>query len=187
MVFKFIIISEEVDNFLREIEIDSEATFLELQTAILDSVGYTKDQMTSFFLCNDDWGRETEITLIEMDCSSDVDIYLMEKTRLEDLIEEEKQKLAFVFDYMTDRCLFMELQSIVPGEHLKKAKCVTSKGEAPTQMLPLEEFENQHSSASTLLMDDDFYGDSEYDMDEIDKDGFESIGDTGGENPYDDF
>ena len=184
MVFKFRIISDEVDNFSREIEIDSEATFLDLQNAILDSVGYTKDQMTSFFLCDDDWNKETEITLIEMDSSSDVDIYLMEKARLEELLEEEKQKLVLVFDYLTDRCFFMELNAIVTGEHLAEAKCVGSKGDAPVQVLPLEDFEAKQVTSS-LLLDDDFYGDSEFDMDEIDKDGFEGFC-PGEENAFDD-
>ena len=45
MVFRFLLLSDEVDDFKREIQIDSEATFLDLHNAILDSVGYTKDQM----------------------------------------------------------------------------------------------------------------------------------------------
>lgn len=55
MVYKFVIISDEVDDFFREIQIDSEATFLDLHNAILKSVGYPDDQMTSFFLCEDNW------------------------------------------------------------------------------------------------------------------------------------
>ena len=35
--------------------------------AILKSAGYTNDQMTSFFICDDDWEKEKEITLEEMD------------------------------------------------------------------------------------------------------------------------
>ena len=50
MVYRFTIISDEVDNFRREIQIDSEATFLDLHNAILKSVGYPNDQMTSFFI-----------------------------------------------------------------------------------------------------------------------------------------
>lgn len=46
MLFRFLILSDEADDFKREIKIDSESTFLDLQNAILDSVGYTKDQMT---------------------------------------------------------------------------------------------------------------------------------------------
>ena len=63
MVYKFRIISDEVDDFLREIQIDSEASFYDLHEAILKSTGYKDDQMTSFFICDDDWEKETEITL----------------------------------------------------------------------------------------------------------------------------
>ena len=76
MLFRFLILSDEADDFKREIKIDSESTFLDLQNAILDSVGYTKDQMTSFFICDDDWSKKTEITLVEMDTSSEEDSYV---------------------------------------------------------------------------------------------------------------
>ena len=62
MIYKFRIVSDEVDNFKREICIDSDASFLELHDAILDSVGFSKDQMTSFFICDDDWEKKTEIS-----------------------------------------------------------------------------------------------------------------------------
>ena len=51
MIYRFTIISDEVDDFVREIQIDPEATFYDFHEAILKSVGYTNDQMTSFFIC----------------------------------------------------------------------------------------------------------------------------------------
>ena len=51
MVYRFIFISDEVDDFYREIQISSSATFLDFSNAILKSVGYPDDQMTSFFMC----------------------------------------------------------------------------------------------------------------------------------------
>lgn len=123
MVFRFLILSDEVDDFKREIKIDAEATFLDLHDAILESVGYTKDQMCSFFICDDDWSKNTEITLVEMDTTSEVDNYIMAETRLEELLEDEHQKLMFVFDYMTERAFFMELREIEPGKDLDKAIC----------------------------------------------------------------
>ena len=103
MIFKFLILSDEVDDFAREISIDSEATFLELNDAILESVNYTKDQMTSFFICEDDWEKKTEITLMEMDTNFEDDSWVMAETRLSELLEDEKQRLIFVFDNMTER------------------------------------------------------------------------------------
>ena len=55
MIYRFTLISDEVDDFIREIKIDSEATFFDLHEAILKAAGYKDDQMTSFFICDDDW------------------------------------------------------------------------------------------------------------------------------------
>ena len=45
MVYKFRIISDEVDDFLREIKIDSDASFYDLHEAILKCTNYKNDQM----------------------------------------------------------------------------------------------------------------------------------------------
>ncbi|HOO19057.1 MAG TPA: hypothetical protein PK296_02580, partial [Paludibacteraceae bacterium] len=93
MVFRFTILSDEVDDFIRVIDMDAEATFLDLHNAILDSVNFKKDELTSFFLCSDEWEKEQEITLIEMDTSSEYDNLVMDKVKLGDLLTDEKQKL----------------------------------------------------------------------------------------------
>ena len=58
MVYKFLVGSEESENFKLEIAIDSEDTFMRLRNAILDAAGYAKDQMDSFYICDDDWNKE---------------------------------------------------------------------------------------------------------------------------------
>ena len=63
MVYRFKLVSDEVSNFAREIEIDSENTFLQLRNAVLDSVDFAKDELDSFFLCDDDLQKQEEITL----------------------------------------------------------------------------------------------------------------------------
>ena len=83
MVYKFRIISDEVDDFIREIKIDSDASFYDLHEAILKCTGYKDDQMTSFFICDDDWEKEIEITLEDMGGgSSEEDTFVMKDTRL---------------------------------------------------------------------------------------------------------
>ena len=66
MIYKMTFSCDEVDGFRRVFEADSDATFLELHAAILKSLGFPDDQMTSFFMCNDRWEKEQEVTLIEM-------------------------------------------------------------------------------------------------------------------------
>ena len=106
MIYRFTLISDEVDDFVREIQIDPEATFYDFHEAIVKSVGYTNDQMTSFFICDDDWEKEKEITLEEMDDNPEMDSWVMKDTTISELIEDEKQKLLYVFDYMTERCFY---------------------------------------------------------------------------------
>ena len=53
MVYQFRIFSDEIDLFERIIEIDSDALFSDFHQAILGSVKYKNDDVTSFFLCDD--------------------------------------------------------------------------------------------------------------------------------------
>ena len=183
MVYKFLLLSDEVEDFKREIKIDSEATFFELHDAILDSVNYEKDQMASFFLCSDDWTKLTEVTLVEMDTNSDEDSYVMDKTHLSEGLEDEGQKLMYVFDYLTERAFYMELNEIIPGKNIDQAVCSKSIGTPPEQVAAVEDVDPALLASVISGSDDEnFYGDEAFDMDELDPEGF----DLGGGNPYDD-
>ena len=171
MVYKFTILSDEIADFLRVITIDSEATFFDLHEAILDSVNYTKDQMTSFFLCADNWEREQEITLMEMDVSSEYDNLVMESTVLENYLTDEGQKLQYVFDMMFDRIFFLELAEIITGKTIEKAVCIEKEGKAPEQIF----VDNSQIAVEKTILDESFYGDDEYDMDELDAEGFGDV------------
>lgn len=172
MIYRFLLLSDEADNFKREIKINSQATFFDLHNAILDSVGYSKDEMTSFFICDDDWSKRTEVTLVEMDTSSEEDIYVMEDTLLEELIEEEHQKLIYIFDYMMERGFFMELREIIPGKNLSDPIASLILGKPPVQFLAEDEISVK---ASTPTIEEVFYGDTAYNADEIDAEGFEGL------------
>ena len=182
MIYRFTIISDEVDDFLREIQIDPEATFYDFHKAIVEATGYTDDQMTSFFICDDDWEKEKEITLEEMDDNPEIDSWVMDETTISELVEDEKQKLLYVFDYMTERCFFIELSEIITGKSMNGAKCTKQTGEPPKQTV---DFEELAVSSGSLDLGEDFYGDQDFDMDEFDKDGFSGFEDNVG-NPYDD-
>lgn len=174
MIFNFRLVSDEVDNFRREISIDADATFLDLRNAICDSVNYDKNQMCSFFLCDDNWEKGREITLEDMGTDSDQDVYLMDETILSDYIDDG-QKLIFVFDYMTDRCFFIEMKKSVAGKNLKDPICVASMGVAPAQVMDISEFEAKTAAATSVDLDEDFYGSDEYNPDEFDAEGFDEM------------
>jgi hypothetical protein len=173
MIYKFTIISDEAEDFMREIKIDSGANFLELHKLILESCGYKDDQLTSFTICENGWEKGQEITLEEMDTSSDVDSYIMAKTELTDFLEDEKQHLLYTFDPLADRVFFIELSSIKPG-HMQHGEVTRSQGKAPQQTLDFDEmFARNPIAAGDDIMDDDNLFGEEVDMEDIDLEGLE--------------
>lgn len=139
MIYKFLILSDEVDLFYREIEINSDATFLEFNNAILDSVKYSKDQLTSFFNCAEGWEMKEEITLMEMDTNSETDSYVMDKTYIDEFVQDEGDRMLFMFDILSERSFFIELKEVLPGE-LDKPRCTLAQGTAPKQLTAEDEF-----------------------------------------------
>jgi hypothetical protein len=129
--------------------------------------------MTSFFICDDDWEKEKEITLEEMDNNPEMDSWIMKDTSISELVEDEKQKLLYVFDYMTERCFFIELSEIITGHTMTGAKCTKKQGDAPKQIV---DFEEMATPSGTLDVDENFYGDQDFDMEDFDPEGFDMDG-----------
>lgn len=181
MIYRIKFISDEVDGFVREIKIDSEASFLDLNRAVLASCGYPDDQMTSFYLCDDEWERGSQVTREDMGMGdADEDIYVMESTRLSELIEDEGQRLEFVFDPFGNRCFYLDVKELIPGENLPEAVVSRSKGEAPEQISVPEEEPKVHKGGKKGTTsvegdyDEDLFSDgSAFNDDEIDLEGFE--------------
>lgn len=170
MIYRFKFVSDEVSNFAREIEIDSEATFLILRNAILDSVGYEKDNMDSFLLCDDRWEGHEEVTITDMGTASDEDIWIMDETPVSELVEEEGQKLRFIFDMLGDRSFYMELAEIIPGKNLSDPVCTIKKGNAPKQALSVDEIDQKVEIIKSKELDDfdeDLYGDVSFNDEDI--------------------
>jgi hypothetical protein len=183
MVYRFLLLSDEADDFACEISIDSEATFLDFHKAILQSVGYADDQMTSFFLCSEGWEKSQEITLVEMDTSSDYDNLTMEQSVLRDYIEDRGQRLLYVFDPMNDRMFFIELKEILTSKSLDKPQCSYKAGTAPVQILGDD---MMATSLKTISEDlgENFYGDEGFNEDEFSDEEFSDLEDIPDPNSY---
>lgn len=177
MIYRITFSCEEGDpKFRRVFEADSEATFFDLHKAILASVKYEEGQMTSFFLCNDDWEKGQEVTLIPMDSNFEYDNMVMEDTRLSDLLTEQGQRLIYVFDPMFERYFFGSLREVKAGS-MDGVACVESTGRAPKQLKADDDLMAGigKGGKNDLDMDDDFYGGSQYDAGDIDMEGFQDL------------
>ncbi len=170
MIYKFFIGSEEAENFKLEIDIDASDTFLRLRNAILEAAGYKHDQMDSFYICDNEWNKEQEVTYTDMGTDPDEDIWLMEDTTLEELIEDEGQKIKFVFDYLTERYFYMRLKETIPGKNLHDPLCSRKEGKAPQENIDFESYATPPITKIDTSIDDieeEFYGDEDFNEDEL--------------------
>jgi hypothetical protein len=173
MIYQITFSCDEVDGFRRVFEADSDASFLELHTAILKSVNFPDDQMTSFFMCNERWEKEQEVTLLEMGSSFEYDNMIMESTRLSDLLEDRGQRMIYIYDPMYERYFFGNLTEIKPGI-MSGVNCVESRGEAPLQ-LQTEDAAEAARVKEAAWEDEDMFGDSEFDINDLDAEGFQDL------------
>lgn len=176
MVYTFTVFSEEVEDFGAIIKIDSEATFLDLHKTILKACKYSDDQMTSFYTCSDNWEKEHEVTLEDMGDDGYDEKYVMAETHLDELLEEENQKVAYIFDPMAERMLFLELSKVEYSKDLDEPEIVKVKGCAPQQMLDFDDLMTKApaiGNAADMGLGEDFFGDEGFNEDELDLEGME--------------
>lgn len=99
--FVFSVKSLNAEDFEIIIELLSNQTFEDFFIALKNAIGFTDNELASFYLCNSAWKPKKEIALIDMGQDDDENnkVLIMSKTKL-NIIEDPHQKILFVYDYI---------------------------------------------------------------------------------------
>jgi len=143
-VYRFRLLYEEQDDFLRDIEIKPGQTFKDFHDIILKSVDIEGNELASFFICDPQWNKQREITLIDMglkvpdtDFQEDdakpvqvpLPVMIMEDVKIREVIEDPHQRILFEYNFLNPRTFFIELMKIVDGDPKKVYPiCVKKEG-----------------------------------------------------------
>lgn len=167
MIYRFRMLTDENDNFVRDFEIESNATLLDLHEFILQMLGYDPC-MASFFTADDRWEREQEYTFMDMgEGMGDAGLGLpkpMNTARLEDVLTYLYARLIYLFDPFNERAYFMELiEAKEPQKGMTYPRLQFEHSPAPDQYDP--EANEQSGSIFEEMMGEfgDFDGDDNYD------------------------
>ncbi len=134
MVYKFKVLSDEDPKFYMEIEILSSQTFYDLHDLIQDELEYDKSHLASFYVASHSWRRLKEIPLMAMDNYIEK-VITMENAVLSDYVKDAHQKFIYVFDYINDRCFYIELIDTKPeSPNMYYPVCTDFGGEIPQQI-----------------------------------------------------
>ena len=175
--YKFRMILENQDDFVRDYEIRSNQSFLELYNIIRQTVTLRGNELASFFICDSKWRKKKEITLLDMKDESIADttnedekdefrkptkklpVFIMENAKIKDFIEDPAQRILLEYDFMNPTVFFIELFKIFDAkEGTVYPQCVKKEGEL---ILPYH-----LTDQSIPLPDDDDELLSEFDEDE---------------------
>jgi len=131
MVYKFVVLSDEDETFIREFDFLDSQTLMDFHSTLQEELEFDRSQIASFYLATDNWEKEEEFTLFDMGAGSTT----MDDAILEDVIFRKSQKILYVFDFFNDRALFIEYVGEAEEDDDKDYPvCTSSKGLAPKQV-----------------------------------------------------
>ena len=125
MLYTITAVSPEVEDFAIELQIESDATFADLHALIRETCGWGHFKPATFYLCDHRWHRDRNIP--EDSYEDDT----MDVLELGDFLEDEGQRLQYVFDPDENRGLLLEVSHISYGRHIDEPTCRRRHGSAP--------------------------------------------------------
>jgi hypothetical protein len=150
--YRFRLLYDDQEEFLRDIEIKPGQTFKEFHEVIMNSVGLEGQELASFFVCDRTWNKQKEITLINMldaaetptiDDDEDapanihIPVSVMEDVKIRDVIEDPHQRFLYEYDFLNPRTFFIELMRILDADEKKTYPlCVKQEGALAAMAIP---------------------------------------------------
>ncbi|MEI6456414.1 MAG: hypothetical protein WCO93_09010 [bacterium] len=147
LVYRFRLISEEIDNFIRDYDILPGQTFLDFHSVIMESMELTHCDRASFFMTDKKYKKDIEISLktekrqvrkydedLDEIVSQTITPPLMKKSKLKEYIEDPHQKMIYEFQGKDFHSFFIELFKIIQADNtFSYPRCVKKGGELPKQ------------------------------------------------------
>ena len=140
MIYHFKINSQELKNFQLEVELDENHSFFDFHSIIQKSLGFESHQLASFFISDSRWKKLKEISMLDLGINGSA-YFIMQKTKLSDLIISKEQKLLYTFDFLNDRSFYLELTGIIMEKNLSEPFVTLKQGDSPVQVLGEETLE----------------------------------------------
>lgn len=131
-IYRFRVSFEDYDEIIREIDVLSKHTFLDLHFAIQKALGYDPERPSSFYISNDQWKKGEEFTYLASDQKIKKGALLMENTRLNKHIDDPHQKFYYTYNFDRPFDFHVQLIKILKEEEGKEYPALfKSVGKAP--------------------------------------------------------
>ena len=135
MIYLFRMVSDENQDFLRDVVTSGTDTFMDFHHCIQENLDYDPTHMASFFITNENWEKQKEITLIDMMEDTAFDTVTMDRSVIGETVSNVNDRMIYVFDFFSERAFFIELIEKSDQKTGKKTPFVAhAQGQAPEQL-----------------------------------------------------
>ncbi len=166
MIYKLRIILDTEEDVIREIAINQSDSLEDLHHAIVSAFGFDGTEMASFYMSDNAWNEGAEIPLFDM--SENGDAVTMLHFKISDVIDNEKTKLIYVYDFLSMWSFFIELVDIVSDtEQYELPALLFTLGSIPSEA-PEKEFTSENTGENISEEGADIDND-EFDFDNFDE------------------
>lgn len=167
MVFRFRMLSDENDHFVRDYEVLYDMTLQDFHSFILQTLEY-EECMASFFTADARWNKLREFTLMDMGEAGEDAPLPMADVRLGQILHNNRDRLIYLFDMFGDRAYYLELTGAYEAEpDANYPREIFARAEAPDQYDPSKNHADEEDEGSIFdeMMGDfkEFEGDDNYD------------------------
>jgi hypothetical protein len=159
MIYRFRIIfdNDTEEDIFRDIEIHKTDCLEDFHNTITQSFGFDGTEVASFYLSDDEWNQGEEISLFNM-AEGNTTVRLMHETILEDVVDQNRTKLIYIYDFLNMWTFLVELAEIVEEtQGLDYPNLMFVKGqipnEAPDRLFEAETSEDLNEQEDQLDID----------------------------------
>jgi hypothetical protein len=142
MIYRLRVIldNDTEDDIFRDIEINKKDALVEFHKSIITSFGFSNNEIASFYLSDNQWNQGEEISLFSFE---DQDNKLMSDILINDVINNQNNKLIYVYDFLHMWTFLIELIEVAEDiKGIDYPNIIFSKGEIP-EKAPEKKFESE--------------------------------------------
>jgi len=162
-IYRFRVTFEDYDDIIREIDVLSTQTFLDLHAAIHQSTGYNPEVSSSFFISNDQWMKGEEIAYLPNPRKRERGVAIMENAKLNKFIDDPHQKFYYTYNFERPFDFHVQLIKILKEENGKTYPLlVKTVGTAPKPFGALITDPEASSTKKEEKEEYDFLNETEY-------------------------
>ena len=156
-VYRFRVCLEDNEDIIRDIDIKSSQNFEQFHLAIQEAFKFDNKHAASFFVSDDYWRKNREITLRKEVLPLEPEEIkqgvepkkLMIDTKIASFIEQPHQRFFYVFDATAQWSFLIELVKLVEeNSKLNYPACIRSVGNAPKQYKQLNKLQEEETTNS---------------------------------------